>query len=257
MREGVGRSTQFRRHWPPMYGDGADSLAGKVTVATPAGLPATDARFDYNHFGALRKSYVVASSPRCGGTHFCWRLWQTGRLGAPIEYFNPSFVCGAMSSRLGCASPADYVAALIAHRASKNGVFGLKSHFYHFEAFATDYPELLEALAPLSFMVCCSDANDNLWVAANQGDEIVEVDPTGTVVAKQGDFDGLTSDGSILGLLFPASLAFSPGEQQLYVTNLALYLPYAGAPEIAVDSGWTLHVKQYNIAVIDLRRRWH
>jgi len=99
------------------------------------------------------------------------------------------------------------------------------------------------------------DANDNLWVAANQGDEIVVVDPTGTIVAKQGDFDGLTEDGSIRGLLFPASLAFSPDKRQLYVTNLALYLPYAGAPEIAVDSGWTLEVKQYNIAVIDFRQR--
>jgi sugar lactone lactonase YvrE len=99
------------------------------------------------------------------------------------------------------------------------------------------------------------DADDNLWVAANQGDEIVVVDQTGTVIAKQGDYDGLTEDGAIRGLLFPASLAFSPDQRRLYVTNLALYLPYAGAPEIAVDSGWTLEVKQYNVAVIDLRRR--
>jgi LPS sulfotransferase NodH/SAM-dependent methyltransferase len=120
-------------------------------VASPARVDATDARFDYNHFGAMRKAYIVASSPRCGGTHFCWRLWQTGRLGVPIEYFNPA-VCGEMSRRLGCASPADYVAALIARRTSKNGVFALKSHFYHFEAFAAEYPGLLEALAPVSFI---------------------------------------------------------------------------------------------------------
>ncbi|HEX6442014.1 MAG TPA: SMP-30/gluconolactonase/LRE family protein, partial [Stellaceae bacterium] len=95
------------------------------------------------------------------------------------------------------------------------------------------------------------DANDNLWVAANQGDEIVVVDTTGTVVAKKGDFNGIASDGSIQGLLFPASVAFSPDKSRLYVTNLALYLPFAGVPAIAVDSGLTLHVKRYNIGVIE------
>lgn len=95
------------------------------------------------------------------------------------------------------------------------------------------------------------DANDNLWVAANQGDEIVVVDPTGTVVAKKGDFNGIAGDGSIQGLLFPASVAFSPNKSRLYVTNLALYLPFAGVPAIAVDSGLTLQVKRYNIGVIE------
>jgi sugar lactone lactonase YvrE len=100
------------------------------------------------------------------------------------------------------------------------------------------------------------DADDNLWVVANQGDEIVVVDPTGKVIAKRGDFNGLTDDGSINGLLFPASLSFSPDGTVLYVTNLALYLPFAGPLPIAVDSGWTLKVKHYNIAQIavqDLR----
>jgi len=95
------------------------------------------------------------------------------------------------------------------------------------------------------------DANDNLWVVANQGDEIVVVDPSGMVVAKKGDFNGIAPDGSIQGLLFPASLAFSPDKKRLYVTNLSLYLPFAGVPSIAVDSGWTLQVKRYNIGVIE------
>lgn len=99
------------------------------------------------------------------------------------------------------------------------------------------------------------DANDNLWVAANQGDEIVVVDPTGTVIAKKGDFDGIAPDGSIRGLLFPASVAFSPDKKRLYVTNLALNLPFAGVPAIAVDSGLTLQVRQYNIAYIELPAR--
>jgi hypothetical protein len=71
------------------------------------------------------------------------------------------------------------------------------------------------------------------------------------IVAKKGDFNGIAPDGSIQGLLFPASLAFSPDKKRLYVTNLALYLPFAGVPSIAVDSGWTLQVKRYNIGVIE------
>jgi sugar lactone lactonase YvrE len=98
------------------------------------------------------------------------------------------------------------------------------------------------------------DANDNLWIAANQGDEIVVVDPNARVVAKKGDFNGVASDGSIQGLLFPASLEFSPDKSRLYITNLALYLPFAGVPTIAVDSGWTRQVK-HNIAVIDVPPR--
>src|SRR5439155_16562360 len=39
------------------------------------------------------------------------------------------------------------------------------------------------------------DANDNLWICANQGDEIVVIDKTGEAIAKLGDFDKLTADG--------------------------------------------------------------
>ena len=94
------------------------------------------------------------------------------------------------------------------------------------------------------------DANDNLWVLANQGDEVVVVDPNGKVIAKKGDFDGIAPDGTIKGLLFPASNAFSPDGRFMYITNLALYLPHAQVPFIAVDSGWTLQVEQFNVARI-------
>ena len=81
------------------------------------------------------------------------------------------------------------------------------------------------------------DSDDNLWVAANQSDEIVVVDKTGKVLAKLGDFDGLVNDGTPKGLLFPASPAFSRDGKTLYVTNLALDLRVAtGKPEnIAIE----------------------
>jgi sugar lactone lactonase YvrE len=85
------------------------------------------------------------------------------------------------------------------------------------------------------------DRDDNLWVCANQEDEIVVIDKTGKVIAKLGDFRGI-ENGIPRGLLFPASLAFSNDRSTLYVSNLTLFLPYAGA-QAAIDSAWTLQVK--------------
>ena len=65
--------------------------------------------------------------------------------------------------------------------------------------------------------------------------------------AKLGDFRGIDEDGIARGLLFPASLAFSNDGSTLYVSNLTLYLPYAGA-DLAINSAWTLQVKGYTVS---------
>ena len=102
------------------------------------------------------------------------------------------------------------------------------------------------------------DSRDNLWVDANQQDEIDVINPNvvtsqGTlakVIAKRGDFQGISEDGTVQGLLFPASPAFSPDGKYIYTSNLALFLPFAGVPEPAIDSPWTLKVRHYPIAKI-------
>ena len=91
------------------------------------------------------------------------------------------------------------------------------------------------------------DPDDNIWVCSNQEDEIVVIDKTGKVIAKLGDFGGINEQGIVRGFLFPASLAFSKDRSTLYVSNLTLYLPYAGA-EPAIDSAWTLQVKGYTVS---------
>jgi DNA-binding beta-propeller fold protein YncE len=91
------------------------------------------------------------------------------------------------------------------------------------------------------------DSHDNIWICSNQEDEIVVIDKTGKVIAKLGDFRGIDQNGIAQGLLFPASLAFSKDGQTLYVSNLTLYLPYAGA-DLAIDSAWTLLVKGYTVS---------
>jgi len=93
------------------------------------------------------------------------------------------------------------------------------------------------------------DSADNLWVAANQADEIVVVDTMGRAIAKLGDFEGIDPSGAAKGLLFPASLVFSDGF--LYVTNLALDLKTAvGEFAAAVDSPWAAAITQFNVARI-------
>ncbi len=103
------------------------------------------------------------------------------------------------------------------------------------------------------------DRRDNLWVVANQQDEVDVIDPNAIdrlddtlpkVIARRGDFNGIDKDGTIRGLLFPASPAFSADGQFLYVSNIALYLPFAGVTEPAINSPWTLEVKHYTIAKI-------
>jgi sugar lactone lactonase YvrE len=95
------------------------------------------------------------------------------------------------------------------------------------------------------------DRDDNLWVCANQEDEIVVIDKTGKVIAKLGDFRGI-EDGIARGLLFPASLAFSRDRSTLYVTNLTLFLPFAGA-QAAIDSAYTLEVGRYTVSKLPAR----
>jgi sugar lactone lactonase YvrE len=93
------------------------------------------------------------------------------------------------------------------------------------------------------------DRDDNIWICANQEDEIVVIDKTGKVIAKLGDFRGIGPDGIARGLLFPASLAFSNDGLWLYVSNLTLNLPFAtnGGPA-AIDSAWTLQVSGYTVS---------
>jgi sugar lactone lactonase YvrE len=96
------------------------------------------------------------------------------------------------------------------------------------------------------------DRDDNIWVAANQADEIVVVDSTGKAIAKLGDFDGVSKDGVGRGLLFPASPVFSRHKQVLYVTNLALDIRLFGLTQ-SVDSQWTVKVKRYNVSKLKAR----
>jgi trehalose 2-sulfotransferase len=127
-----------------------------------------DARLDFRHSVALRKSYIVACSYRCGSTFLCAQLWKTGLLGAPGEYLNIGegrLLREVMMQRLQVDSPESYFVKLLACRTSRNGVFGMKVHFPHFESALNWYPPMLGALAPVVFIYL--DRKDTLAQAVS------------------------------------------------------------------------------------------
>ena len=95
------------------------------------------------------------------------------------------------------------------------------------------------------------DEDDNVWVCANQADEIVVTDKTGKAIAKFGDFNGIRR-GSPVGFLFPASLVRSG--DFVYVTNLSLDLrPPQITGQQAVDSQWAAEVTRNTLSRIPAR----
>ncbi len=88
------------------------------------------------------------------------------------------------------------------------------------------------------------DDAGNLWVAANQADQVVALNSNGRVIAKLGAFFGMDEDGAAIGLLFPASLVIV--EDQIFVTNLALALTGTSGDEPEED------VSTYTVSTIDI-----
>jgi LPS sulfotransferase NodH len=100
--------------------------------------------FDFSPFaGAPARPYLLASVPRSGSTFVSHLLWQTGCLGAPLEYcnFEPGGPYGHASQSPGEQRRLWHSA--LARRTSPNGVFGLKGFPVQFEALQKTNPALL------------------------------------------------------------------------------------------------------------------
>ena len=95
------------------------------------------------------------------------------------------------------------------------------------------------------------DDDDNIWVAANQADEIVVLNPSGRLIAKLGDFGGIGPNGAPNGLLFPASLVRQGNF--VYVTNLALDLRLFNSTFTTGDSEWAAQVTTHTVSRLRAR----
>ena len=93
------------------------------------------------------------------------------------------------------------------------------------------------------------DENDNLWVACNQSNEVLVLEPKqGKVIARLGDFGGIDKDGAPIGFLWSNSLVFH-GDYVL-VTNLSLDVSLASPNLRTVDGPWAGEVKLHTVSKI-------
>jgi len=87
------------------------------------------------------------------------------------------------------------------------------------------------------------DANGNVWIVSNQLNEVSVYNPSGNLIAKFGDAEGVDANGVIRGLLGPASFVFYNGG--VYFANFA--------PSPANDALASLkkEIKTWTIAKLD------
>ena len=96
------------------------------------------------------------------------------------------------------------------------------------------------------------DEHDNLWIACNQSNEILVLEPTqGKVVARLGDFGGIDKDGAPIGFLWSNSLVFH-GDDVL-VTNLSFDIGGLRPALRTVDGPWAAQVKLHTVSKIKKR----
>jgi LPS sulfotransferase NodH len=104
-----------------------------------------EGRFDFPSFdGAPLITYLLASVPRAGSTHFSHLLWRTGCLGAPLEYLNflplSPYGFAATSTEL----QEQLWRSVLRRRCSPNGVFSLKVFTGQLEKLDRENPALLQ-----------------------------------------------------------------------------------------------------------------
>ena len=94
------------------------------------------------------------------------------------------------------------------------------------------------------------DEHDNLWIACNQSNEILVLEPKqGKVIARLGDFGGIDKDGAPIGFLWSNSLVFH-GDYVL-VTNLSLDVGAFTSPSLrTIDGPWAAQVKIHTVSKI-------
>lgn len=106
-----------------------------------------EGKFDFPaRMGPPAVPYLLASVPRTGSSWFSHMLWQTGCLGAPLEYLNYE-----KGGPYGFASDSPELQqqlwrSVLARRTSPNGVFGIKCFPMQLEALVEANRPLLSAV---------------------------------------------------------------------------------------------------------------
>jgi LPS sulfotransferase NodH len=101
------------------------------TYIVPPGFEAES--FDFAEETTPRQFYMIASTPRSGGTLLSQHLWSSGIMGAPAEYFGFYSTFLRLVARLQPDTIEDYMTRLMPRRTTANGVFGFKVHYDHLQ----------------------------------------------------------------------------------------------------------------------------
>lgn len=103
-----------------------------------------EGKFDFPpRVEAPERTYLLASVPRAGSTYFSHVLWQTGCLGAPLEYLNFE-VAGPYGFAANSAElQHELWRSVLRRRCSPNGVFGLKAFPQQLDGLQRTNPALL------------------------------------------------------------------------------------------------------------------
>ena len=103
-----------------------------------------ETKFDFpSRASPPAQTYLFASVPRTGSTYVSHLLWQSGCLGAPLEYLNfePTGPYGFANTSPQAQS--ELWSRALVSRTSPNGVFGLKAFPLQLQLLQTQNPPLL------------------------------------------------------------------------------------------------------------------
>jgi trehalose 2-sulfotransferase len=117
---------------------------GPVLVGTDTGY---EGKFDFpRRTQAPTLTYLLATVPRTGSSWFSHVLWQTGCLGAPLEYLNFENAGPYYFAAKSAPAQRQLWQSLVARRTSPNGVFALKCFPTQLEALKQGNPQLLSEI---------------------------------------------------------------------------------------------------------------
>ena len=104
-----------------------------------------EGKYDFPQVSGPAIRYMLATVPRSGSSWFGHMLWQTGCLGAPLEYLN--FDEGHYGFARHSPDQQDGLwRSVLRRRTSPNGVFGFKCFPMQLETLRERNPELLQAV---------------------------------------------------------------------------------------------------------------
>lgn len=112
-------------------------------------LSLLESRYDFpERHGAPNCEVMIAAIPRSGSTMFSLDLWESGVLGAPLEYLNFRLMKSSKRWQGLIDAPIDYWNYVQKVRTSPNGVFSYKMFSSQYQQIAQVSEELLSRIAP-------------------------------------------------------------------------------------------------------------